>query len=127
MKKISSILLLSAIVFGATACFAGNNTVLSDNVEAFSYAARYDSYISGESGGQGSGFVNTEKAEAKTAEQATALAKNEVTIEYNLISVYYDISSAMWMVMFSTEGMLDGCQNVYIDRDGATTLIVYGG
>ena len=53
-------------------------------------------------------------------------AKQECTIFYTDTEVYDDIPGEMWMVLFYSKGMLGGCQEVYMDRNGITKLIVCG-
>ena len=71
-------------------------------------------------------FKNTESAAVDDREAAIERAKNEVTIEYNFISVAYDNDAEIWCVSFSTQGSVGGDQSVYLDNNGITRLIVYG-
>lgn len=95
-------------------------------VEAFSYSQDASMYISGSPGIKTEGFNNAQKSTVTKKEEAIDLAKNEVTIEYDKVDVYYDNTYSMWLVCFSAKDILGGGQSVYIDKDGLTVLIVYG-
>lgn len=60
--------------------------------------------------------------ETSVAGRATA----ECSIRFTDTQVYRDNESRMWMVLFFTEHAFGGCQEVYMDGDGITRLIVYG-
>ncbi len=91
----------------------------------FSYKSDYSCYKD-EPGVKESGFVNTEKCELKTAEQAIKLAKKECTVRYNTIDVAFDSDLKIYRVSFYKENQLGGDQNVYISDEGVTLLIVFG-
>lgn len=100
----------------------------------FSYAWAKEQYCyeEGLPGVCTEGFVNVTKQKVETKEQAIALAKNEVTIEYNHILFAFDEQSRVWFVDFSMESVdpdyvtVGGDQAVYLDENGITLLIVYG-
>ncbi len=71
-------------------------------------------------------YKNTEKCPIISEEDAIALAKNECTVEYNQISVAYDVEADIWKVVFFKENTVGGCETVYLNGDGTTKLIVYG-
>ncbi len=96
-------------------------------VKKFSYEYHYNKFCEGMYSGRMTGFNNTTKKKIKNANQAIRRAKNEVTIDYNIIWVYFDEEYEMWMIVFGTEGTNDGCQNVYLDSDGLTKIVSYGG
>lgn len=73
-----------------------------------------------------SGFVNVEKTEVNNADQAAELAIKECKVEYDTISVAFDAASTMYMVSFGKTDNDGGNQDVYIDREGITQLIIYG-
>lgn len=73
-----------------------------------------------------SGFVNVEKTEVTNAEQAAGLAVKECKVEYDTIAVAFDAASTMYMVSFGKMDQEGGNQEVYIDREGITQLIIYG-
>lgn len=129
MKAIISFALLIITCCSLISCSNNNsNGILNDpEIKTFSYDQHQKSYLSGESGGIAEGFKNITKKPIENKQDAINLAKNEVTIKYNDISVYYDDRRSMWMIVFSTKGAFDGCQNIYIDKDGVTKLIVDGG
>ena len=71
-------------------------------------------------------FHHTEYVNINNKEQAIEIAKKEVTVEYDSVSVAFDEKSEMWKVNFSKEGYLGGDQTVYLDKDGTTQLCVWG-
>ncbi|PXX48172.1 hypothetical protein DFR60_11851 [Hungatella effluvii] len=80
-----------------------------------------------ESGGiQRSDFRNTDPVKVVDKESVVNRAKQECTILYTDTEVYDDIPGEMWMVLFYSKGMLGGDQEVYMDRNGITKLIVCG-
>jgi hypothetical protein len=72
------------------------------------------------------GFYNIESNPITSKDDAIALARNEVRVDYTAISVFYDNESEMWMVLFWKLEMAGGCQSVYMNHDGITTMIVFG-
>ncbi len=95
-------------------------------VKDFSYKKDTDTYKVGDPGVNPFGFVNVDVCFIDSPEDAIARAKNECTVKHNVTTVYYDTSTDMWMVLFSTEMVLGGCQSVYMNSNGVTQLIVYG-
>ena len=89
----------------------------------FSYTEDTAIYVEGEPGVKTSGFVNTTEI---TFENVTERAKNECTIEYVSVTVYFDTDECVWKVHFYTDVMAGGGQSVYLDCDGKTISIVYG-
>ncbi|PKM62528.1 MAG: hypothetical protein CVU97_04820 [Firmicutes bacterium HGW-Firmicutes-21] len=96
------------------------------HIPSFSYSEDTSAYAEGEPGVKTEGFNNVTTSSFSTTDELIELAKNEVTIEYNQTTVYYDKTEEMWLVVFSTEDVLGGCQSVYADKNGITQLIVYG-
>ncbi len=131
MKRI--ICMLGIILFILCGCTQSNQSDQSSqtgkinqiDTVSFSYTEDYETYGNGV-GVKKSGFVNTKPSELKTAEQAVDLAKKECTVEYDTISVAYDSDLKIYRISFSKEGWVGGDQNVYINLDGITKLIVYG-
>ena len=72
------------------------------------------------------GFVNTEELEIKDVDHAVELAKKECTVAYDTISVDYDAEAKVYRVCFGKENVPGGNQDVYINQQGVTELIVYG-
>lgn len=103
--------------------FAGGDIA---NVPAFSYQEDLQIYRENDPGIKCDGFQNTSESEVSIRQQAIDRAKNECTITYDTIDVFYDSTTDMWKVVFSTEGTLGGCQSVYLNNEGLTCLIVYG-
>ncbi len=99
-----------------------NNTELS----AFSYADVLKTYKENDPGVISGGFNNTSVSEIKNRDDAVERAKNECTIGYDSVSVAYDSRESVWEIVFYTQGVLGGCQSVYMNKDGVTLLIVYG-
>ena len=96
-----------------------------DSIHSFSYADDCAIYVEGEPGVKTSGFVNTAETDVNR-DNVTIIAKQECTIECNKTEVSYDSNAGIWKVDFFTEGMLGGCQTVWMDTNGKTVLVVYG-
>lgn len=94
-------------------------------VESFSYTEDYN-YYKDDPGLQQSNYVNTEKTEVKNAYQAVELAKKECTVEYDSIAVAFDEDCKIYRISFYKRDWLGGNQDVYIDLEGITQLIIYG-
>ncbi len=95
-------------------------------VETFSYEEEFKEYDGIENGVKRNDFHNIEKIEINNQTQAEEVAENEVTVEYDSVSVAFDEKSEMWKVNFSKEGYLGGDQTVYLNKDGLTQLCVWG-
>lgn len=94
-------------------------------IENFSYEDDFN-YYNNDPGVKQSGFINTEKTEVNGATQAIELAKKECTVDYDTISVAFDEDKIMYRVSFYKIGWGGGNQDVYINQDGITQLIIYG-
>lgn len=92
---------------------------------SFHYKEDYN-YYKDDPGLKQSNFVNTERTEVKDAEQAVALAKKECTISYDSIAVAFDADLKIYRISFYKKDWLGGDQNVYINHEGITQLILYG-
>lgn len=108
-------------IWGSSSETENNN----DSINSFSYAEDCAIYIEGEPGVKTSGFVNTTETSVNR-DNVTIIAKQECTIEYNKTEVSYDSNAGIWKVDFFTEGMVGGCQTVWMDANGKTVLVVYG-
>ena len=95
------------------------------SIPEFSYAKDSAIYVEGEPGVKVSGFVNTVETEI-TLENVVEHAKNECTIKYDSVDVWFDPTECVWHILFHTQGQVGGCQSIYMDDDGKTILIVYG-
>ena len=122
-----ALIILSIFIIGAICFMYMNMNKVDVVVYEFSYEEDYKYFCEGLYSGRMTGFKNTTKKKIKTVNQAIRRAKNEVTIPYNHIIVCYDEECEMWLVSFGTKGTNDGCQNVYLDSDGLTKIISYGG
>ena len=91
----------------------------------FSFAEVLAAFPVGTDGVQFDGFVNTEAAPVDGFYEAAERAKNEVTVDYNLLQIRYDEGEDVWAVNFfhSEQG---GDETVYLGGDGVTRLIIYG-
>lgn len=104
----------------------GPDNETTENVPSFSYEEINQIYKENDPGVKCDSFYNTSEAEVTTRQQVIDRAKNECTIEYDTIDVFYDNVADIWKVVFSTAGTLGGCQTVYLDNKGLTCLIIYG-
>lgn len=112
-------------------CGCSQNGELKEfNVGTFSYlddCAKYE----GDPGVSTTNFVNTEKVNIQSAEQAVEYAKKECKVEYDTIDVDFDADTNIYRVSFCIgpkDGIVcaGGNQDVYINHEGITQLIVSG-
>lgn len=92
-------------------------------VKSFSYASDYSAF---NSWAKFSGFENTVPCKAESAWKAVELAKNEVTVKYNRINVSFDEIEKIWRISFYMADYVCGDQQVYINEDGITLMLVWG-
>ena len=116
--------MLFAFVFLLCGC-SKDNSEKQINVENFSYKSD-STYYKDDPGVKESGFVNIEQSEVNDAEMAVELAKKECTIEYDTVGVAFDSELKIYRVSFYKENQLGGNQDVYINQNGTTQLIIYG-
>lgn len=102
------------------------NIKINDILPSFSYGEELQVYEENDPGVKCDGFYNTSESEVTSLQQVIDRAKNECTIKYDMIDVFYDNVADIWQVVFSTAGTLGGCQTVYLDNKGLTCLIIYG-
>lgn len=95
------------------------------NVESFSYTEDFE-YHKDDAGTKTTGFINTQKTQLEGVLQAVELAKKECTVEYDTISAAFDADLKIYRISFFMDEFLGGDQNVYINQDGITQMIVYG-
>lgn len=95
-------------------------------VDRFSFAEHKAQYPEGTPGVHYDGFVNTTEYDVLTEAKALERAKSECTVEWDTSHVAFDHSARVWLVEFSMQGVLGGCQSVYLTEKGVTVLIVYG-
>ena len=72
------------------------------------------------------GIQNTSEVALTTPQQVIERAQNECTIEYDTTSLAYDSAADIWRVTFYTEGSVGNSQDVYLNGNGLTALIIYG-
>ena len=122
MKRAISVLLLFLLFL--CGC-SQSNLEKQINIEDFSYQSDCANYKDNP-GVKENDFVNIEQSKVNDAEKAVDLAKKECTVEYDTIGVAFDSKKMIYRVSFYKESQLGGDQNVYIDQNGITLLIVYG-
>ena len=92
----------------------------------FSYEKVLQMWEKSDSGVKSDGFQNTSEAVIATPQQVIERAQNECTIEYDRTSLAYDSAADIWRVTLYTEGSVGNSQDVYLNGNGLTALIIYG-
>ena len=92
----------------------------------FSYEEVLQMWGKSDPGVKTDGFQNTSEAVIATPQQVIERAQNECTIEYDTTSLAYDNAADIWRVTFYTEGSVGNSQDVYLNGNGLTALIIYG-
>ena len=92
----------------------------------FSYEEVLQTWGKSDPGVKTDGFQNTSEAVIATPQQVIERAQNECTIEYNTTALAYDSAADIWRVTFYTEGSAGNSQDVYLNGNGLTALIIYG-
>ena len=92
----------------------------------FSYEEVLQTWGKSDPGVKTDGFQNTSEAVIATPQQVIERAQNECTIEYDTTSLAYDSAADIWRVTFYTEGSVGNSQDVYLNGNGLTALIIYG-
>ena len=92
----------------------------------FSYEEVLQTWGKSDPGVKTDGFQNTSEAVIATPQQVIERAQNECTIEYDTTSLAYDNAADIWRVTFYTEGSVGNSQDVYLNGNGLTALIIYG-
>ena len=92
----------------------------------FSYEKVLQTWGKSDPGVKTDGFQNTSEAVIATPQQVIERAQNECTIEYDTTSLAYDNAADIWRVTFYTEGSVGNSQDVYLNGNGLTALIIYG-
>lgn len=134
MKKLISVLLLSATLFTLCACkdkgdLGAQTKVNEANVVEYNTVSDFDySDFKKENEAKAitEGFKNTKATKCKDKGAAKALAVKEVEgFTYNQVKISYDRTEGIWMISYTnTEN--NKTQNVCIDENGVTVLIVKG-
>ena len=91
----------------------------------FSYEEVLQTWGKSDPGVKTDGFQNTSEAVIATPQQVIERAQNECTIEYNTTALAYDSAADIWRVTFYTEGSAGNSQDVYLNGNGLTALIIY--
>lgn len=84
----------------------------------FSYQKDLATFPKGKPGVKTKGFVCTSPSPIDNPEQAIEIAKKEITVEYDTISVEYDKTANVYKVNFSKEYHIGGNQSVYVNKNG---------
>ena len=125
MKK--TICLLFVLLLLLSGCSQKGKIDLPSQLDIGSFSYEEDFNLFNDAPGvKQSGFINTEKTEVNGAAQAIELAKNECTVDYDTVSVAFDEDSMMYRVSFYKMDWAGGDQNVYINQEGITKLIING-
>ena len=112
-------------VYGTVKAIDDIPVFLHTEPQSFSYAEDSSYWKEGEVGMKTKGFKNTTEQQIQNAEDAIALAKNEVTVPFNLIFVNYDKENSIWKVSFGMDKQLGGNQNVYLNSNGTTKMCIW--
>jgi hypothetical protein len=152
MKKTAIFVLCAAMLFCMFGCTKGSDDLgkqttinkkegytLAQEVLTFKYSDDEDTLTEAD-GAKVSGFVvtkdnSTGKAQNKT--DAINIAKQEISVDFNKINVYFDRTHGMWKVVFSIDTEVaagDGTtstenkiqETVYVHEDGYTVASVIG-
>lgn len=128
MKRIICLCALFVLILLIAGCalFKTDAVSVQEMPFAVSYQEERAKYKSGDAGVFLEGFQNTSPYAINGYEDAVERAKLECTIQYDQIHYAYDEESDIWLVMFSLEGVLGGNQDVYLNSQGITQMIVYG-
>ena len=122
MKRV--VCLVAVLLLLLCSCSKENKSQPID-VGSFSYADDC-AYYKDDPGVKKSGFVNNEESEFNSAEQVVDLAKKECTVEYDTIDVAVDSETGIYRISFYKDGWVGGNQDVYINQEGITQMIIYG-
>ena len=102
------------------------NAIIQAVILPFSYEEVLQTWGKSDPGVKTDGFQNTSEAVIATPQQVIERAQNECTIEYNTTALAYDSAADIWRVTFYTEGSAGNSQDVYLNGNGLTALIIYG-
>ena len=142
MKAVATWFLISALLFGLVGCArdveeqapeespvvttqesgAATNT---PEVPPFSYEEVRTQFGEGTPGVKTGGFRNVTQGLIRSEADAAERAKNECTVEYEWVQVRYDSAADMWEISFLANHP-GGGQDVYLNGEGVTRLIIYG-
>lgn len=125
MRKITCFLMVILILLCGCSQKQQINQTNHLTIGNFSYEEDFNSYKD-DPGMKQFGFVNTEKADINNPTQVIELANKECTVDYDTVSIAFDATSTMYRVSFYKMDWVGGNQDVYINQDGITQLIIYG-
>lgn len=140
MKKILAIILTLTCLFLFVGCSKQptgqdlSNKESNVDIPAFDYKKEQELFFADNPGVEKDCFINTTECKITNASEAIERAKNECTIEYDTIDVFYDNMSDMWKAFFYTKGASEktpktpgsrNSQTVFLDGNGRTCNIVY--
>ena len=137
MKTAAMLLLMSVFLFGVTGCAQeaeqeqtpepppAELTETAAVIPDFSYEEVQKHFPEGAPGVKTDGFRNVTTTPVLNATDAAERAKAECTVEYDTVRVRYDRTTDIWEVCFLAHHP-GGGQDVYLNGDGMTQLIVYG-
>ncbi len=94
--------------------------------KVFDFNSIQEKYTKGIPGVITDNFINGTPSPVCDQDQAIALAKKECTVQYDSTDALYDPTNKIWEVVFYMREWVGGDQEVYIDSNGITQLIVYG-
>lgn len=95
------------------------------DIPAFSFEAVEKQFTENTPGVKTDGFRNVIPCPMEGEKDAVERAKAECTVEYDSVRVRYDRAADMWEVCFLPNHP-GGGQDVYLNGEGVTQLIIYG-
>lgn len=130
MRKFTALCLICILALIMAGCSENNidngNQTTDDTILSFSYEEDKTIYKNDYPGVNSNSFVNVDSIPINSQNDAIEQAKKECTVNYDTIEVWYDSTTEIWKVHFSTKNTVGGDQTVYMGNDGITCLIVYG-
>ena len=142
MKRFTVLLWMSVLLFGLTGCARDAEERVSEQpptvtapesepvtstpeIQPFSYEEVRTRFGENDPGVKTAGFQNVTQVPVVGEADAIERAKTECTVEYNWVRVRYDSAADVWEICFLPNHP-GGGQDVYLNSDGVTQLIVYG-
>ena len=142
MKSFAAWFLVSALLFGLVGCARETEArvpgippvvnpqesgavTTTPEVPPFSYEEVRTQFGEGTPGVITDGFRNVTRFPITNEADAAERAKNECTVEYDTVRVRYDSAADVWEVCFLPNHP-GGGQDVYLNSEGVTQLIIYG-
>ena len=137
MKTIAVLLLVSVFLFGLMGCIQEAEkeqipetsptevTETAATIPEFSYEEVKNRFGEGTPGVKTDEFRNVTSTPIRNETDAVERAKAECTVENDIVRVRYDRTADIWEVCFLANHP-GGGQDVYLNSDGVTQLIVYG-